>query len=498
MPLKAFGIFNMKEDNVVFIGIDQGSSSTKACVLDLQYELLYQKTIPVELNRLGLLHVEQSPEEILDSVRSLIQAAKNEAKHNKLQIAGMGLACQRSGVCAWDKATNSVLHNLISWADIRTKTFLDSIKDKHEFISNNTGLPVSPHYAAGKIALLQKEFNKDLHLVATLDSFLINQLSRDKLFITEDSMASRSMLYSLNKLGWDKKLCDFFEVEIKRLPEISGSFANDIFLDDIPLLAFMGDQQAALYSSYLHNEKAVLNLGSIASLSFYTHDTAVKKKGYISGILHSNSESKNKQYKYFIEATTNACGEVIAYICDTLKLAADISLIDEICYESFKNQSSSKQIAFLPLGGTAAPDWRYDLPCVFTSDPLVNKADSVRAAIECIGNFILENIINLTTDENLIINKKQILVSGGVSNLDYLLQYISDCSGFALLRVQNEQATADGIALAEMQSKGFKKNFTSHKGKLFSPKGKRSHRFAKWKKIKQKVMLGELKDLYVI
>ncbi len=254
---------------MLFLGIDQGSSATKACLIDSNGNEKFSTTHKVHLNKIDEQHKEQDPKELLESVQKVLANAIEFTNAQNAQILSIALACQRSGVCAWSKKDGTIKHNLIHWSDTRTLSHVNALKDKRERIFQLSGLPLTPHYAATKIEILQKQFASSDTLVATLDSYLISQLVEEQEFCTDDTMAARTMLYDLSTGNWNNELAKIFAVDQTRLPKIFSVIAKRGSIQGLPLLASIGDQQAALHATYSQGESCLLNLGTIASLTFF-------------------------------------------------------------------------------------------------------------------------------------------------------------------------------------------------------------------------------------
>lgn len=477
----------------LFLGIDQGSSATKGVLLDMHGQHYQEFSVPVSTQSLDSDTVEQDPRELLRSVRHVADDALRAANRVRKHIAGIGLSLQRSGVCAWDSESGEVMHRLITHRDRRTKAQLKELSEYFETITRKSGLPVIPQYAAGKIALLQREFPDPKVLISTLDSFIVQQFAGDSRFITEDSMAARTMLYGLDTNAWDDELCQIFSVQSSRLPAISSSIGQHGTYRGIPIAAMLGDQQASLFGRLAEGINAVLNLGTISSLAIFTGDAPLYQQGFVTSVLYSEG-SMQREFKYILEAVTGSSGACIDFIVQTLEAAKDLDEIARICSEV---PDSDCPTAFFPIGGSGSPDWISDLPNVVTHWDRSSPRPLVRALIENIGNFIAQNIQTLSQAGILTREHFPLAVAGGLSDLDYLMQYIADVSGVELSRLSSREATARGAALASMYSVNKAKNRTSiprHPEKrLFKPtQSSAKERFARWRDLRQQVTHGEV------
>lgn len=403
--------------NYSILGIDQGSSATKAVLINEQKEIIFNDSCAVNTKLINNNQVEQDPEDLLASVKTVLKRTKDFARSKNIEIKSMGLSCQRSGVLAWDCRDGRVLHALISHRDTRNQNFIDQIKVYHHFVTQKTGLPVIPNYAATKIRQLQQEFKGPYASIGTLDSYLLTNLSRLKSFHTEDSMAARTMLYDLSTQAWANELCDIFKVQIDRLPEIRPSFSLHAEVEGIPLLAMLGDQQAALYGQASEVNVAVLNLGTIASFLVPTGQKILISKGLIPSVWFS--KGKNRSFCFQLEGVVSECGERIDAIFSKYALARDLKTIDQLC----RQDAGASQCG-----------------------------DTVRKEITELASAVSEKLMLVKALKGINCLQNGILVSGGVSGISYLLELISSMSKLTLIPLSVPQSSAYGAALAAMKN----------------------------------------------
>lgn len=476
----------------LFLGIDQGSSATKAVLLDMHGQHYQEFSIPIATQQLDAFTVEQDPGEILASVRSIADDAIRAATKLRKHIAAIGFSFQRSGVCAWEAQSGAAVHPLISHRDRRFTSQIESLSEHHSLITEKTGLPPLPNYAAPKIASLQREFPDPKIFISTLDSFIVQQFAGESRFITEDSMASRTMLYSLDGSGWDEELCQIFGVQSSRLPAISSSLGQHGTYRGIPITVLLGDQQASLFSRLAEGTTAVLNLGTGTWVSVFSGGRPIFEPGYVTGVLYSEG-SIQRDFKYLLEAVTPASGVIIEFILQKLRAVRQVDEIEHLC----RGVSDEKcPIVFAPMGTSGSPDWRGDLPDIVTAWNVSEASELVRGLIENIGNFVAQNIIGLSKLGILTAEHYPLVVSGGLSDLDFLMQHISDCSGVALARLASREASARGAAIASMQhlNRGRTRGSfpRSREIKLFQPSSSQAQqRFERWQELRDKVLKNE-------
>ena len=183
----------------LFLGIDQGSSATKGVVIDQSGLTIAKWTTAVPEKRRDGRCVEQDPAGLLPSVEELLAKGREVAYTEGHPLRAWGLGVQRSGVLAWHAQSGTVVNPIFTWADTRTQPIIDGLALGVEEMASVTGVSTLAYFAAPKIHLLQRQFLEPAVRVATLDTFVLERLSQGAVFATEDTMAARTMLYSLDE-----------------------------------------------------------------------------------------------------------------------------------------------------------------------------------------------------------------------------------------------------------------------------------------------------------
>lgn len=483
----------------VFLGIDQGSSSTKGVLVTSDGDVLYHYRVSAPPISEVDKHVEQDALKILDSVTEVFAACVSEAKRQGKTIASWGLATQRSGVVAWNKLSGDVMCPMITWADTRTQHMIDGFGREADKITEQTGLPTIANFAAPKIHLLQRSFQDATTLVATLDTFLLHRLTNGLRYTTEDTMAARTMLYNLNDQTWSEDLCRRFKVEKRRLPEITPSLFSHGVYKGIPLTAMLGDQQAALFSFGGTKNQAVLNLGTIGSAVVMTGDDLVLQPGLKTTPCYSSEgqASKAKDVQYVSEITYPSLGSSMRGILHKGWCQSSAE-IDAMCAASLAKTSDPKVCAYWANETEASDAHPFGAPDTMKEKPDADDSDRVRAVTENIGNHIVLMLEELQAKGLLEEAKKTAIeVSGGVSAGEYLLQYIADVSGYTLRCRQENEATAIGAALASMfytlDLTYVPTIHTEQAPRVFSPQDStRRKGFLVWQRLRRDVLAGQV------
>lgn len=473
----------------VYIGLDQGSSSSKAVICSETGDVLWRSRRDVHTFFRSLEKVEQDAAELLESVRQLFTDCVRVVQRSPdWVIEGLGLTTQRSGVCAWEPESGNPITALQTWRDIRSREFIIEHKAVlAPLVAKLARLPLSPLYAAGKFRALQHKFPKAM--VGTLDSFLVSNLT-SAAGVTEDTMAHRTMLYGFAAKTWDQDLCQAFQVDIGRLANIAPSLGSHGTLSGYPLRAMLGDQQAALLYLMAAGYRVSLNLGSIASLLAHTTQPA-QLPGYIPSVLYSSEQSGVRKFEYVLEATTNCCGQTFRELEERFQVK--LSEIDTLCAK----QSGDIPLAFCPFGVLSTPDWREDCADYLIGWRRGDIPGIVCALLENLAHFIVDNIMAFIEHGHLDPKVDTLVVSGGAAASNYLLQHIVNVSGVKLRRISFPDATATGAAFAAaLQHTGKLINIADDEAQVVDFQedgnaGQAANRYQAWKRLKSSILAGQ-------
>ncbi len=418
---------------------DQGTQSTKGMVLSLQGEVLFVKTVPVPIQQRSKVMVEQSLADIIKSIREVQESLHVFCSEQGLTAISCGIATQRSGVAAWSSRDGSVLHELITWRDTRFQSEIDSLEAQRAMIERVSGLKMLPNYAAPKIAALQKMyFDPEIH-VGTLDCYLREIFGVPRRFVTDSSMASRTMLYSLSKQAWDHDLCRIFGVDRSRLPEIATTLCDHGSFWGVPLRVMMGDQQAALMAIPARY-RGVINIGSIASV--LVKAPAAVTEAPMEGLLTNIFYSDEARHHYFMcEAVTPSISETIAFLSERVPEFKDGASIDMICLHGLVDDDSAWCVI---RGSSGSPHWRTIAPEQCDRGPHEFRK-VVRCAIESIAHG-LRYQLDWMAKAGIVTAGDEFVISGGLSQSEYLVRYLAACLPYRLVTTREPHATLLGVA----------------------------------------------------
>ena len=249
------------------LSIDQGTTSSRAIVFDekLQIVGVAQKEIENFFPKPGW--VEMDANDIYDSVIEVVKEVLINTRIMPVEIKAIGITNQRETTIVWDRKTGKPVYNALVWQSRQSNDLCEKVirSGYSNYIKEKTGLTVDPYFSASKIRWIldhidegqQRALNGEL-MFGTVDSWLVYKLSNGRTHITDVSNASRTMLMDIDKLCWDKKLLDIWNIPESMLPEIKESsiiYDHTDFLGvDIPIASVIGDQQSALFGQMCFEE----------------------------------------------------------------------------------------------------------------------------------------------------------------------------------------------------------------------------------------------------
>jgi glycerol kinase len=420
------------------LAIDQGTHASRALLFDRHGNTIASAHRAIGLIRKDSNRVEQDADEILASVREVIEAVLPAAA---AAVSSAALATQRSTLVAWDKQSGEPLAPAISWQDRRAGPALQAFQGQALRIRKITGLPLSPHYLAGKITwLLQhdKAVSNALHqhtlCIGPLASFLCFRLLKGRPGIVDHSNAARSLLFDLRTLDWSPELLDLFAIPRSILPDCHPTLYAYGMLEDygIPLHCLCGDQNAAIHAGGIPAaDTALVNTGSGAFVLQSRGPQVPEHPRLLCGIAHSTASSVH----YLVEGTVNGAGSVLDALAGA-ELSPDYHKQLPQWLAVIKNPP----VYLNGTRGLGSPWWVEQLASRFIPDTADFACRAV-AVIESIVFLLWDNLQQLDLD---VIGK--IRISGGLSNIDGLCQRLADLSGMPVWRGADHETTARGAA----------------------------------------------------
>ena len=450
------------------LAIDQGTTSTRAILFDKNQQIVKvaQKEFPNFFPEPGW--VEQDANDIWKTTLEVINELFETKEYKPEEVESIGITNQRETTVLWDKTTGEPVYNAIVWQSRQTTEIINRYKDKESLIRSKTGLVLDPYFSASKIKWIYENVkgvkdNPNI-LFGTVDTWLTWKLSNGKSHITDVTNASRTLLFNINTLNWDKELLDIFEIPESILPTIvdtSGHLAqvdpSNFFNQDIEIRSLVGDQQAALYGQSCFEEGSCKN--TYGTGGFLLYNTGCKPHISKNGLLSTVAWKINDEVKYALEGSILVSGSLVQWLRDGLKIIKSAGETEEIS----KSVESSNGVYIVPaFTGLGAPYW--DANARGSIFGLTRGTDSrhiVRAAIESQA-YQSKDLIHIIEEE---VGKKinNLKVDGGATANKFLLQFQADILEAPVLKNSFIEMTALGAArLAGIVSSFYSKEAFLH------------------------------------
>ena len=437
------------------LALDQGTSSSRAIVFDEhgQTKAVSQKEFTQIFPKPGW--VEHNPMEIWSSQASVIAEAITSIDINGLNIAAIGITNQRETTIVWDAYTGEPVYNAIVWQDRRTSEFCDGLKrdGRTDLIRSKTGLIIDAYFSATKILWIlenvpgarQKAEEGRLRF-GTVDTWLIWMLTRGEAHVTDVSNASRTMLFNIHTLEWDKELLQLFGIPASMMPEVRSSSEvygytkTTLFAHEVPIAGIAGDQQAALFGQMCTEPGAVKNTyGTGCFLLMYSGERPIMSSN---NLLTTVAWKIGDKVNYALEGSIFVAGSVVQWLRDGLGVIKSSSEIEALACTVEDNGG----VYFVPaLTGLGAPYWdQYAKGCLYGISRGTTAAHIARAALEGIAFQTMDIVNAMQKDAGCTL--KELKVDGGASRNNLLMQFQADILGTSVIRPTVTETTALGAA----------------------------------------------------
>ena len=438
----------------VLVALDQGTTSSRAVVFDLEGHILsqYAEEFPQIYPHPGW--VEHDPNMILQTQTGALQKAVKRAQVEPEDIAAIGITNQRETTLLWDRQTGRCVSNAIVWQCRRTAPMVDKLVSEGwaDAIREKTGLVPDAYFSGTKLRWLldelklQEQAEKGNLCFGTIDSFLVWHLVSGHPHVTDATNAGRTMLFNIHTLEWDEKLLKIFNVPRKVLPkimdssELYGYTDETVFGGIVPIAGVAGDQQAALFGQCCFNEGEAKNTyGTGCFLLMNTGDKIVNSKH---GLLTTVAVGMNGKATYALEGSVFVAGAAVKWLRDEMRL---IDSADETEKLAFSVEDSNGVYVVPAFTGLGAPYWdAYARGAVFGLSRGTSKAHFVRAALESLAYQSMDVIKAMEEDSG--IGLESLRVDGGASANNFLMQFQADILDSEILRPKVIETTALGAA----------------------------------------------------
>lgn len=468
--------------NKYILSLDQGTTSSRAILYD--HKGLPVATAQKEFSQIYPKPgwVEHNPEEIWHSQSSVMRESIKRAGISSSEIAAIGITNQRETTVVWNRKTGKPVYNAIVWQDRRTSDFCDILRGEgyNSKIQEKTGLIIDAYFSATKIRWIlenvkgaREEAEKGNLAFGTIDTWLIWNLTEGKVHVTDVSNASRTMLFNINTLEWDKELLEIFSIpaailpEVKSSSEVYGSTSGSL-QTPVPIAGIAGDQQAALFGQMCSEPGMIKNTYGTGCFLMMNIGTSPIKSN--ANLLTTVAWKVGGITSYALEGSIFIAGAVVQWLRDGLGIIGSSSDIESLAAEVPDNGGVSFVPAFTGLG---APYWNQHARGTMVGITRGTTAAHIaRAALESIAFQTLDVVQAMHSDSGVDI--RELRVDGGASVNDLLMQFQSDILQARVVRPSFTETTALGAAYLAGLAAGYWRDMDEIKsqwqvGRIFIP-----------------------------
>lgn len=450
------------------MALDQGTTSSRCILFDQAGKIvsMAQKEFAQIYPKPGW--VEHNPKDIWASQLAVATEALATLGVKTEDIAAIGITNQRETTIVWDKETGEPVYNAIVWQCRRTSERIVQVKEDgmEDVIREKTGLIPDPYFSASKIEWIldnvkgaRERAERGELLFGTVDTWLAYNLSNKELHVTDYTNASRTMLFNIHDLCWDKELLEYFHIPESMLPKVHASSYNfgtthtSYFGAQIPICGIAGDQQAALFGQCCFEKGDAKNTyGTGCFLLMNTgKDAIVSKAGLVTTIAAGTEEGSAD---YALEGSVFVAGAAIQWLRDGLRMLRTASQ----SYEYATAVDDSDGVYVVPtFAGFGAPYWNpYARGSVFGITRGCEKEHFIRATLESLA-YQTHDVIR-AMEQDAGVKLSTLKVDGGASANEFIMQFQADVIGAEVHRPKCIETTALGAAYLAGLASGYWKD----------------------------------------
>jgi glycerol kinase len=448
------------------LALDQGTTSSRALVIDQSGKVISvaQKEFTQFFPKPGW--VEHEPNEIWASQIHVAADAISRANISLAEIAAIGITNQRETAVVWDRKSSEPICHAIVWQDRRTAPICDQMRADglEELVQDKTGLVIDAYFSGTKVRWMlenvpgagEKAERGELAF-GTIDSWLIWKLTNGKVHVTDETNASRTMLFNIHTRDWDGELLQTLQVPRSMLPAVKSSSevygeTSDDTLTGIPIAGIAGDQQAALFGQICNKPGMVKNTygtGSFMLMNTGTGPITSKNK-----LITTIAWRQGGQTYYALEGSVFITGAVVQWLRDGLGIIKTSPEVETLA----ASVEDSGGVVFVPaFVGLGAPHWdAYARGAIIGLTRGSTAAHIARAALESIAFQVTDVLTAMEADSGIKI--AELRVDGGACANNLLMQFQADLLGVPVVRATNPETTAMGAAYLAGLAMGFYKS----------------------------------------
>jgi glycerol kinase len=443
--------------SLMILALDQSTSATKAVLFDTRGKVLDKASRSHRQIYPQPGWVEHDVEEIWKNVVAVVGeiAKRNRAKLKKL--AALSITNQRETVLVFDRQTGKPLHHALVWQDRRGDAICTRLtKQGHgQSVLRKTGLKIDTYFSASKVCWLIEndpaiaaKLKRGDAVIGTMDAYLIHRLTGGKVFATDFTNASRTLLFAIGKLRWDAALCKLFKVPASALPEVRESAANygatninGLLPKTVPIIGVMGDSQASLFAQRCYQPgtaKATFGTGTSVLLNI-GDNLRVSEKGAVTALAWVYKGKPT----YAFEGLINFSAATIEWLKNQLGLIQNASEVEKLALSVPGNGGVYLVPAF---AGLSAPYWSSEARAAIVGMTAhTSKAHVVRAAQEAIAYQIRDVLDMMRADARVKLHRLH--ADGGPTRNQFLMQFTADLTRTEIHVAEVAESSAWGAAM---------------------------------------------------
>lgn len=449
------------------MALDAGTTSNRCILFNKKGEIcsVAQKEFTQIFPKPGW--VEHNAKEIWSTIMGVAVESMSNLDIGADDVAGIGITNQRETTVVWDKNTGEPIYNAIVWQCRRTSKFCDKLKQAgyEDMVKEKTGLLIDAYFSATKLKWIldnvegaREKANKGELLFGTIDTWIIWRLTNGKVHVTDYSNASRTMLYNINTLEWDKEILELLDIPANMLPEVKPSseiygYSDSNYLGGpIPISGAAGDQQASLFGQTCFQKGDAKN--TYGTGAFLLMNTGEKPVYSTHGLVTTIAWGLDGKVNYALEGSIFVAGSAIQWLRDELRIldsAADSE------YMATRVPDTNDCYVVPAFTGLGAPYWdQYARGAIVGITRGVNKYHIIRATVESLAYLSYDVLEVMEKDSGA--KMKTLKVDGGASQNDFLMQFQADLLNVQVQRPKFVETTALGAAYLAGLAVGYWKN----------------------------------------
>ena len=445
------------------IALDQGTTSSRCILFDKAGNIVRMAQEEFEQIYPKPGWVEHDPKEIWVSQLGVLMDVVIKSGVSAADIAAIGITNQRETTIIWDRATGEPVYNAIVWQCRRTAPIIDKLVEDgySDMIKEKTGLVPDAYFSGSKIAWIldnvpgvRDRAEKGELAFGTVDTWLVWNLTKGKVHVTDYTNASRTMLFNIHELKWDDELLRMLDIPKSLLPDVKPSsciygYADTEVIKNIPIAGMAGDQQSALFGQCCFNKGDVKNTyGTGCFLLMNTGNEAVASRN---GLLTTIAASVDDSVEYALEGSVFVGGAAVQWLRDGLRMIDKAS----DTYKYATKVEGTDGVYLVPaFAGMGAPYWnQYARGTIVGITRGCEKEHFIRATLESIAYQSHDVLKAMEEDVNVTIDTLK--VDGGASANDFLMQFQANILNAKVHRPECIETTALGAAYLAGLAVGF-------------------------------------------